>query len=65
VVLHGLANDVGDLVVTAILDLSHGMKDPALNGLQPVIGMGNGPFENYIRGVIENQSLYLPVSSVT
>ncbi len=58
-VLHGLADDIGNLVVPAILNLPHGMKNPALNRLKTVIDMRNSPFENYIGSIIEKPVLVL------
>ena len=41
--LHGLADDVGDLVVLAVIDLEEGVENAALNGLQSVVDFRNSP----------------------
>ena len=53
VVFHGVADDVGDLVIAAVFELAHGVEDAALDGLEPVVGMGDGPFEDDVAGVVE------------
>ena len=41
-VLHRVADDVGDLVETAVVHLAQAMQDPALHGLQPVVLVRDG-----------------------
>ena len=53
VILHGVSNNVGHLVVATILHFPHGVKDSALNGFQPIISMRYGTFENDIGSVVE------------
>ena len=57
VVLHGLPDDVGDLVVTAVVDALHGVEDTPLHGLQTVLDMGHGALEDDVRGVVEEPVL--------
>jgi len=52
-ILHGLPDDVGYLVETAVIHLLHGMENPTLNGLQPVNHIGYGPLQDHIGGVIQ------------
>ena len=42
VVLHGLADDVGHLVVAAVVDAPHGVQDASVDGLQTVFDMRHG-----------------------
>lgn len=53
VVFHGVADDVGDLVVAAVFEFVHGMEDAALNGFEAVIDVGDGAFEDDVGSVIE------------
>ena len=53
VIIHRVAHDPGDLVVAAIIELLHRMKDPALHGLEAVIQMRHCPLKNHIAGVIK------------
>ena len=50
---HGLADDVGHLVVLAVVDLEEGMQDAALNGLQAVVDLRNRPVLDDVGGVFE------------
>ena len=52
-VLHGLADDVGNLGEGAVVDLVHCVEDPALHGLEAVGDMGDGTVQDYVGGVIE------------
>ena len=56
-VLHGLPDDVGHLVVAAVVDGLHGVENTPLHGLQTVLDMGHGAFEDDIRCVIEEPVL--------
>ena len=51
--LHRLADDVGDLVVLAVIDLEEGMENAALNGLQSVVDFRNSPVFYDVGGVFE------------
>ena len=44
VILHGVSNDIGDLVVTPILQLLHRVENAPLHWFQSIIGMGNSSF---------------------
>ena len=57
VVLHGLAHDVGHLVVAAVVHDLHGVEDAPLNGFQTVFDMGHGAFEDHVRSVIQEPVL--------
>ena len=50
---HGLADDVGHLVVLSVVDLEEGMQDAALDGLQAVVDLRNRPVLDYVGGVFE------------
>jgi len=51
--LHGVADDVGHLVVAAIVELVHGMQDTPLYRFETIFDGGDGPFQDNIRGIIE------------
>jgi hypothetical protein len=53
VVFHGVADDVGDLVVAAVLELVHGVEDAALDGLEAVVDVGDGALEDDVGGVVQ------------
>ena len=53
VVLHGVADDIGDLVKPPIVHFVQAVKDAALYRFQAVILVGYSPFENDIRGVVQ------------
>jgi hypothetical protein len=53
VVLHGLADDVGNLVETAVVHFTHGMEDAPLHGFQPVFGVRYGAVKNNVRGIFQ------------
>ena len=57
VVLHGLADDVGDLVVAAVVHALHGVQDAALHGLQTVLDMGHGTLQDHVGGIVEEPVL--------
>ena len=52
-VLHGLADDVGDLVETAVVHLPERMEDAPLHRLEPIVDIGNGPILDDIGGILE------------
>jgi len=53
VVLHGVPDDVGHLVVAAVVELFHGMEDTPLHGLEAVHHVGHGPLHDDIRSIVE------------
>ena len=53
VVLHGLADDVGDLGVGAVVHLVHGMQHAPLHGLESVHDVRHGPVQDHVRGVVQ------------
>ena len=55
--LHGMTYYVGYFVVTAVIHALHGVQDTSLYGFKTVTDMGNGSFQNYIRGVIQEPAL--------
>ena len=48
-----MPHDIGYLIVAPIIEALHRVEDAALHGLQAVVGVRNGSFENHIRGIIE------------
>ena len=55
--LHGMAHDIGHLIVATIVQAFHGMEDTALHRLQAITDMGNGTLEDDIGGVVEKPRL--------
>ena len=53
VVVHGVADDAGDLGEAAIVLLPHGVEDAALNGLEAVLDGGEGTVADGIGGELE------------
>ena len=53
VVVHRVADDVGDLVVAAVVHFLHGVQDAALDGLEAVVEVRHGALEDDVAGVIE------------
>ena len=53
VVFHGVAHNVGHLVVAAVIHALHGMQNTALHGFQTVNDMRHSAFQNHIRGVFQ------------
>src|SRR5690606_5921088 len=59
---HDLADDAGALDVPAVgaePHLVHRVQDPALDGLQPVAGVGEGPLVDHRVGVLEEAAAHL------
>ena len=46
--LHGVAHDVGHLVVAAVVHALHGVQYAPLHGFQSVLYMRNGPFQYHV-----------------
>jgi hypothetical protein len=55
---HGFADDTGDLVKTAIVHGKEGMKNPPLNGLEPVAQFWDGTIEDEIARIFEEIPLH-------
>ena len=55
--LHGMSHNVGHLVVASVVHAFHGVKNASLHGFQSVLYMGNGTFQDYIRGIVEEPVL--------
>ena len=55
--LHGVAHDVGHLVVAAVVHALHRVQDASLNGLQSVLDMGHGALQYHVGGVVEEPVL--------
>lgn len=56
-ILHGMADDIGDFDEAAVVLLVQGPKDPALNGFQAVGEVWNGAVTNDVRGIIEKAAI--------
>ena len=52
-VVHGVANHARDLVEASVIDFVEAVKNAALNGLQAVIDIWDGPVAHDIRGVLD------------
>ena len=53
VVFHGVAHDVGHLVVPPVLQLVHGVQDTALHRFQSVVNIRKSTVQNDIRSVVQ------------
>ena len=53
VVLHGLAHDVGHLVVTAVVAALHGVEYASLHGFQSILRMRHGSLQYDVRGIVQ------------
>lgn len=53
VILHGVADNIGDLVVATVFELVHGMENAALDGFEAVVDVGDGAFQDDVGGVVE------------
>ena len=57
VVLHGLTDDVSNLVILAVIDRLHGMQNTPLYRLEPILHRRHGTLEYHIRGIIQEPIL--------
>ena len=55
--LHGVAHDVGHLVVASVIHALHGVQDASLHGLQSVLDMGHGTLQDHVGGIVEKPIL--------
>ena len=55
--LHGVTHDVGHLVVAAVVHAFHRMENTSLYGFQAILDVGNGTFQDDIRGIVEKPVL--------
>lgn len=53
VILHGVADDIGDFVVTTVFEFVHGMEDATLDGFEAVVDVGDGALEDDVGSVFE------------
>ena len=52
-VLHGVAHDVGYLVVSAVVEGLHGVEDAALHRLQTVVDIGHRTLQYNVAGILK------------
>ena len=50
---HRVPHDVRHFTIAPVVQPVHGVQDAALHGLEPVIDLGYGPFQDDVRGVIQ------------
>ena len=55
--LHRVADDVGHLVVAAVVEALHGVENTALHGFETVAEVGNGTLENDVGGIVKEPLL--------
>ena len=53
VILHGITDDIGHLIETAVIEGLHRVKYAALHGLEAVLYMRHGTLEYHVGGVLE------------
>ena len=51
--LHGMTDDIGNFIIPSVLQPAHRVEDSALNGLKSIVQVGYSPFQNYVRGILE------------
>ena len=56
-ILHRVADGVGDLVVAAVFELPHRVENAALDRLEAVVEMGNRAIKNDVGGVVDEPVL--------
>ncbi len=65
--LHGLANNIGNLVETAVIHVVQGLEDTPLDRFQPIVDIRDSTLLDHVGGVLEKISVerdgavYLPV----
>ena len=57
VVFHRVAHDIGHLVESPIIQLTHGMEDTTLHRLQSVFDGGHGTFQDDVGGIVQKPVL--------
>ena len=55
--LHGVPHDVRHLVVASVVQTLHGVEDASLNGLQSVVDVGDGTFQDNVGGIVQKPVL--------
>ena len=55
--LHGMSHDVRHLVIAAVVHALHRVQDAALHRLQTVLNVRHGPFEDDVRGIVQEPVL--------
>jgi len=53
VVLHGVPDDVGHLVVPAVIQVLHGVQDAPLHGFQAIVQGGHGTLQDHVAGIVQ------------
>jgi hypothetical protein len=61
VVLHGVADDVGDLDEAAVVLFVERVENPALDGLEAVVELRNGAVADDVGGVLQKIAVHEPV----
>ena len=57
VILHSVSHHVRNLVVTAVVELAHGVQYTALNRFQSVVKVWHRTFQNHIRRIVQKPVL--------
>ena len=52
-IVHGIADDIGNFLRSAVVNLIQRPEDAPLNGFQTVINVGNGPRTDHITSIIQ------------
>ena len=55
--LHGVSHNVGHLVVASVVQSLHAMEDTSLYGLESVVDVRYGTFQNHIRCIVQKPVL--------
>ena len=62
--LHGVAHDVGHLIISSVVHPLHGVEDATLYGLEAVADMWHGTIQDGVRGVVQKPGLVHAVQMV-
>ena len=55
--LHGVTDDVGHFVVASIVEAAHRVQNASLHRFQSIVDVGNGTFQDHVRGIIQKPIL--------
>jgi len=52
-ILHGLPDDIGHFIESAVIHFFHGMENPTLHRFQAILEGRHGPFKYNIRCIVK------------
>jgi len=60
-VFHGITDNIGNLIVTPVIQFAHRVQNPSLYRFQTIVHVRDGPFENNIGSIVQKPLLVHPV----